>query len=326
MNELRRQFLGNEALKQTLIGTLSEGRLLHAVLIEGESGCGKKTLARLLAAGILCTGQGEAPCGECPACRKILEDKHPDVEWYGGQGSRSFHIDTIRAIKASAYVAPNEAAGRVMILTDVQNMTVQAQNALLKVFEEPPENVTFLLTCDNVGKLLPTIASRATVYRVENPSYQEGLEFLKGKMPHKTEEELSVFMRAFGGNLGWCQRGDSEDFVTLFWSCIGFLKRVGKGDEFGMLKQSAAWCEKGPVLLEALQILRYLCRNLFLAGSNAGVLCTPDLQETQEELDGAGILSMISFLEKAQSLALQNVSAALCVCQLCADIKLRQLS
>lgn len=81
---------------------------------------------------------------------------HPDIEEAGGDGGvRSFHIEEVRRLRDTAYVLPNEAAYRVLILSEAQNMTEQAQNALLKILEEPPRHVIFLLTCENRRSCCP---------------------------------------------------------------------------------------------------------------------------------------------------------------------------
>lgn len=134
-----------------------------------------------LAAAILCEGEGEKPCGDCGPCHKVLSGNHPDVMVVGEEGgSRSFHIDAIRQVRLSAYVKPNEGKAKVYILCDAQNMTVQAQNALLKIIEEPPSYGVFLLTCDNRSKLLPTILSRVVTIPVATPTPEECLAVLPG--------------------------------------------------------------------------------------------------------------------------------------------------
>ena len=161
--------MDNQDLNKKVFDMLTEkirsGRASHALLIEGTPGCGKLALAKETARGLLCTAESaQRPCGVCRDCGKVARDIHPDVLVYEGESgaARSFHVDTVREIRAQAYVMPNEGACKVLILRDVQNMTAGAQNALLKIIEEPPKNVNFILTCDNKAKILPTILSRVS--------------------------------------------------------------------------------------------------------------------------------------------------------------------
>ncbi len=257
VNFIEKSFLGNDKLKQTLSGIISDGRLFHAVLFEGETGCGKKTLARLFAAGVLCRSHGMRPCGECSVCRKVLNSSHPDVEIYGGEGSRSFHIDTVREIKSGSYILPNESDKKVIILSDVQDMTVQAQNALLKIFEEPPEHVIFILTCDNINKLLPTIVSRAAIYRVEPLSHSLCVSELIKRTDAVSREEADMYARLFNGNLGECIKACSnEEYKNLIWDCVSFVKYSGI-DEYKTLSLTARFGEKQQ-LISALRLLKLL--------------------------------------------------------------------
>ena len=111
--------------------------------------------------------------------------QHPDIAVYGGKGgSRSFHVEEVRQIRDSAAVMPNEAQAKVYILDGADHMTEQAQNALLKVLEEPPSYVIFLLTCGAASSLLPTVRSRAQIFRVQkedNPQTEESEAFLRRK-------------------------------------------------------------------------------------------------------------------------------------------------
>ena len=110
---------GIRELEKKLSASLREGLLSHAVLIEGEKGTGRKELALWLAKAILCKDENSA-CMNCSVCRKIENGNHPDVEIFGGNGgARSFHIDEVRAIKESLWLAPNESEQKIYILLDI---------------------------------------------------------------------------------------------------------------------------------------------------------------------------------------------------------------
>lgn len=184
------RFCYNKRAQETLAAFVNGGRFPHALLLEGPEGSGRRTFAREIAAALFCRGEHK-PCGSCNQCRKVLERNHPDVEYYGGDGSRrSFHIDTIRKLRQNAWLLPGEAPCRVCVLCGAENMTDQAQNALLKILEEPPEHTVFILTAENRAMLLPTILSRVQTIRLEPLTPAEILPVLRERCPDQPGEKL----------------------------------------------------------------------------------------------------------------------------------------
>lgn len=136
-------------------------RLSHAYVISGPPGSGKRAFADRLAAAYVCSGAGEKPCGICANCRKAKGNIHPDIiRLTIPEGKRSILVEQIRTLRADAYVRPNEAARKVFLIEDAQAMNESAQNALLKVLEDGPGYLSFLLLTENAQQLLPTICSR----------------------------------------------------------------------------------------------------------------------------------------------------------------------
>lgn len=184
------RFCYNKRAQETLAAFVNGGRFPHALLLEGPEGSGRRTFAREIAAALFCRREHK-PCGSCNQCRKVLERNHPDVEYYGGDGSRrSFHIDTIRQLRQNAWLLPGEAPCRVCVLCGAENMTDQAQNALLKILEEPPEHTVFILTAENRAMLLPTILSRVQTIRLEPLTPAEILPVLRERCPDQPGEKL----------------------------------------------------------------------------------------------------------------------------------------
>ena len=148
---------------------LQGGRFPHALILEGGAGQEKTEAALFLARAAVCTGENK-PCGHCPGCRKALASSHPDIYVAGGgAAARSFHVEAIRFIRSDAYIKPNEAPRKVYVLLEAQTMSEQAQNALLKILEEPPENVLFLLTVPSASALLATVRSRSQLLTLAAP-------------------------------------------------------------------------------------------------------------------------------------------------------------
>lgn len=155
-------------LRQELEDRLQERRFPHAVLFEAADAVCARRVALTIAAGLLCRAEEVRPCGECSSCHKVAAGSHPDLLILEGDGGqRSLHVEEIRSLRRDSVVLPNESEVKVYVLLGAQNMSEQAQNALLKVLEEPPERVRFILTCDDRSHLLGTILSRCTLYSID---------------------------------------------------------------------------------------------------------------------------------------------------------------
>ena len=256
-------FRGNARTLRTLAEMVRQGRLPHALCLEGEEGTGKKTLARICAAAALCQGPRESrPCGVCPACGKVERGTHPDVMVLsGGKGSRSFHIDAIRALRQEAYLSPNEGRAKVFILADAHTMTVQAQNALLKLIEDPPQESLFLLTVRSRQLLLPTILSRVVTLPVEAPTVADCADRLAQLCPGHSPAAREEAARTAWGNVGEAllllEGGEKHPPGQ---EARQLLDRLVAGDEYGALTLFVPYEKDRPGLARLLDRLEAAAR------------------------------------------------------------------
>lgn len=141
-------------------------RLSHAYIISAADMTEALGTAKELAAAAVCQRGYEVPCRSCRACRKAFDGVHPDIITVErrkddkGVEKREINVDQVREMAADAYVLPNEAERKVYIVKDADTMNPQAQNAALKLLEEPPKGVIFLLCVKNRDQLLVTVRSR----------------------------------------------------------------------------------------------------------------------------------------------------------------------
>lgn len=195
---------GGAEIQKALSLAFAGERFPHAVLLEGGPGSGTDRLAADLAHAAVCLSPGEKPCGVCPGCVKAAAGSHPDIFTVDGDAdTRAFPVDTIRQIRSDAYVRPNEAPRRVFVLLGVQNMSEISQNALLKILEEPPRNVFFVLTAVSAAALLPTVRSRVQVFSAAGgglPGDWETAERLARAVLAPAEAELVFAAAGFAGN------------------------------------------------------------------------------------------------------------------------------
>ena len=150
---------------------MDERRMSHACILCAPTAEESLKMARRLAQKALCERGGEEPCGRCAACRKVLAGVHPDLitvrrrEDDSGRPRREITVDQIREVSDDACVLPNEAARKVYLISEADKMNPQAQNAALKLLEEPPNGAVFLLCVTNPALLLPTVRSRCAEQR-----------------------------------------------------------------------------------------------------------------------------------------------------------------
>lgn len=166
-------FNTENSVEKSLYTALCTRRFPHAAILEGSSPAERMNLAKKIAASLVCSG-GEVPCGECPNCRKASADSHADILIYSVEDKpKAFKVDTVREIRSKAYIVPNEADRKVFILENSHTMGVEGQNAILKILEEPPSYVNFILLCSSKSGFLPTVLSRSAVYNLGQASSAE---------------------------------------------------------------------------------------------------------------------------------------------------------
>ena len=153
--------------------------LSHAYLITGGGGDSRAAFAGRLAAAYLCEGD-TPPCGRCRACRKVGKGSHPDLSRTAPPPDKAeITVEQIRALRADAYVRPNEGRRKVYVIDPADAMNPAAQNALLKVLEEGPAYAAFLLVSDRPGKLLDTVRSRCELLSLPREDALPGPELLE---------------------------------------------------------------------------------------------------------------------------------------------------
>lgn len=158
-----RDFARQGAVYDGLMKTLREGTFVHAYLISGMEGVGKRSLAQAMGQYLLCTGE-DKPCGVCPGCIQVREGNHPDVMVV--RPEKSIQVETIREVIRKAGEHTYVGGRRVIRIEQAEKMTPAAQNCLLKTLEEPVEGTVFLLITDAPGLLLPTIISRCRALKL----------------------------------------------------------------------------------------------------------------------------------------------------------------
>ena len=224
-------------LPEPLALMLCKGRLPHSLCVEGRNGTGRRSVALQTAGAVLCERDDGQMCGECPHCRKVLLGVHPDLTLLDGNADRdAFKLDNLRRALKAAWLEPNEAQAKVIILLEAQLLSHAAQNLLLKIMEEPPENTFFILVCSNRFSLLPTILSRVTVVAVPAPEPAACIAALQELVPGRSAEAYHRAAMLTGYSPGQSAKilCDEEE-NTLFESALSALQALAEDNPYRAL-------------------------------------------------------------------------------------------
>ncbi len=214
--------IGNEKTAHTVKNFIKEQRIPHAILIVGDSGAAKQNLADFLATAIVC-GKSDAPCGECDNCRSAESKNHPDITVTAPEDNKkSIAVDQVRELRKEAFIKPHKADKRVFVIDKADTMNASSQNALLKVLEEPPESVMFLLIAENKAAFLDTIISRCVVLNVtdtidskaDTKAFLAAEKFLKYLMDND-QYNMLITTNAFSK-----KRVDSDNFIKALKTVV----------------------------------------------------------------------------------------------------------
>ncbi len=219
--------IGQEQIKEHLQNSLSTGKISHAYIMNGEKSSGKEYIARVFAMALQCERGGIEPCQECHSCRQALSANQPDIIRVTHDKPNSISVDDIRVqINNDVAIKPYSSPYKIYIVNEAEKMTTQAQNAILKTLEEPPEYAVILLLTTNVDVLLPTILSRCVVLNMKPVPDEKVKKFLmeEMKVPDYKADVCVAFAR---GNVGKAKAlASSEDFENVKNEALSLLKYI----------------------------------------------------------------------------------------------------
>ena len=196
------EIFGNEPAKNILKHAIFKDRVSNAYVFEGIAGVGKKLAADIFARGLVCEHPDKAPCDACSACRKAAGRNHPDILYLDKEkGKSSIGVEEVRSkILTEVYMKPYLAERRVFIIGEGDALSVGAQNALLKILEEPPAYATFIICVTKQDKLLDTVLSRSCTVTFFPLSFDEVATYLAKDFG--TDERTRLFARLSQGSIG----------------------------------------------------------------------------------------------------------------------------
>lgn len=259
--------LGNDFMKEQLLCAVESGRLSHAYLVLGEKGMGKKTFAEALSLMLLCGERNgrEDACLNCPSCKKVLSHNHPDVIYVTHEKPDSLSVDDIRCqINDTIGIRPYEGKRKIYIVDDAEKMTPQAQNALLKTLEEPPEYALILLLASDTKTLLQTVLSRVVKISLK-PRTDKQIRAYLTEHYDADGEKLDICVAFARGNLGKAvSLLTDEQFSVWYHETLKLCRTIKHMDVSEIAAEVAVIRELCPDLSEFLVLLSLWYRDLMM--------------------------------------------------------------
>jgi DNA polymerase-3 subunit delta' len=256
--------IGQKEVIDSLKRALSEERIGHAYIFTGPAGIGKKTVAHIFAGLLLCENPSNgASCGKCMACRLYENGTNPDYHGVNTTDA-SIGVDRIREIQGDVAIKPMYSKRKVYIVEDAAKMTDQAQNCLLKTFEEPPSYVVVILLADNNEMLLETIRSRAQRINFKKYTYEEVGRAIAGRGGIGPEMQR-LAAEYSDGNIGVAlELAGSGEFSILRDSVLERMAGIARGRADDMLDFSSFMEENRDSAELILDIMLLYCRDLLV--------------------------------------------------------------
>lgn len=219
--------IGQKQLTDNLRNALKFNKISHAYMLQGEKLSGKRMVADIFARVLQCESDADKPCNLCRSCKQALNGNHPDIIYVEHDKPNVISVDNVRTqINGDIAIKPYSGRYKIYIMDEAEKMNTQAQNALLKTLEEPPEYAVILLLTTNVEAMLPTILSRCVVLDTKPVADDAIKQFLMKKLelPDYRAGICAAFAR---GNVGKAiQLASNEDFDKLKSEVLGLMKNV----------------------------------------------------------------------------------------------------
>ena len=247
--------VGNNNIKQMLKKTVELQNVSHSYLFVGIDGIGKKLIAKEFAKMIMCLEENKY-CNKCKSCIEFDSNNNPDFIYIEPDGN-NIKIEQIRQMQSKVIEKPIISNKKVYIINDAQNMTVEAQNCLLKTLEEPPEYITIILIASNENNLLSTIKSRCTIIhfdKIENKELKEYATNVIG-ISNVNENIINIFQ----GSIGKAIR--LKDKLDIYENIENIIKNMDNKNIIDILNGSEILYKSKDEIEEILEYINVILLN-----------------------------------------------------------------
>ena len=307
--------IGQEQLKEHLQNAIAMNKVSHAYLINGERSSGKEFAAKVFAAALQCEKGGTEPCGECHSCIQVKSGNQPDIIFVSHDKPNTIGVEDIRTqINNDIGIKPYSSPRKIYIMNEGEKMTVQAQNALLKTLEEPPEYAVILILTTNVDALLPTILSRCVVLNMKPVPDHKVKKYLMEEL-QIPDYKANICVAFARGNIGKAKMlASSEEFEKVKEEAVTLVKYINDMDISEVVKAIKKISEYQFDVTDYLDILSVWYRDvlLFKATKDANSLIFKnEIQYIRKVADRStyeGIETIVKALQQAKRRLEANVN------------------
>lgn len=307
--------VGHRDIIQYIQNAVSQNKLSHAYILNGQRGSGKKMLARLFAMTLQCESGASEPCGECRSCKQVKNDNQPDIITIRHEKPASISVDDIREqLNGDILIKPYSSPYKIYIVPEADLMTVQAQNALLKTLEEPPEYAVIFLLTENADSLLPTIRSRCVMLKLRNIKDKLVRKYLMEQLqiPDYQAELCAAFAQ---GNIGRAiMLAKSEHFNEIKEEAIQLLKYLDAMELYEIVAAIKQINKYKLEITDYLDLITIWYRDILLYKATKdveGIVFRDQLKFIKEKAEKSsyeGIEAILESIEKAKVRLKANVN------------------
>lgn len=307
--------IGQEQIKEHLQNAISINKVSHAYILNGERGSGKEYIAKVFSATLQCEKGEIEPCMECHSCKQTVSGNQPDIIFVSHEKPNTISVEDIRAqINNDIVIKPYSSPRKIYIINEGEKMTVQAQNALLKTLEEPPEYAVILILTANVDTLLPTILSRCVVLNMKPVPDDKIKKFLMEEL-EIPDYKANICVAFARGNIGKAKMlALSEDFDKVKEEAVTLVKYINDMEISEIVKAIKKISEYKFDVTDYLDILMVWYRDvlLFKATKDANSLIFKDelqsIRKTADRSTYEGIETIVKALAQAKRRLDANVN------------------
>ncbi|MCI6004312.1 MAG: DNA polymerase III subunit delta' [Blautia sp.] len=257
--------IGHEEIIRHLKNAMQTGKVSHSYIFTGGAGSGKKLLATTFAMTLQCEQGGTEPCQKCESCKKAIGKNHPDIIMVNHEKPGTITIDEIREqVIHDVAIKPYCSPHKIYIIPDAEMMTPQAQNALLKTIEEPPEYAVIMLLTQNADALLPTIQSRCV--RLDLKVVDDSL-VKKYLMEHLQvpDYQAEIDVSFAQGSIGRAKdAATSEEFSNMTQNALKLLKYANKMEVYELADEIKKLSEEKHNINDYLDIFQFWFRDVLM--------------------------------------------------------------
>lgn len=238
MNNFK-DIIGHENIIQNIKSSIRSNKISHAYIFEGEEGLGKKLIVNSFAKTLQCETLGDEPCDRCNSCKGFDSFNHPDIKYIIPTKKASLGVDDIREqLNNDIHIKPYRYKYKIYIILNGDIMTEQAQNALLKTIEEPPDYAIIIIIAKNSSRFLPTVLSRCILFSLKAINEEKVLDYLVNK-EGISKDQARLYASISRGNIGRAMTFlSSEEFKDIREDIILAINSIIEKDEMKIIEIS----------------------------------------------------------------------------------------